>query len=112
MSVLSRVAAIDSSKLLRIIANVCFGEAAPQRRALQRTAAMGRKQQPSQRAETGSSLRVRGLSTIKEEADLQHKTHVRGAANGRKEPSLPNFCDAAKVGYRLAVENLQQPPRF
>jgi hypothetical protein len=22
-------------------------------------------------------------------ADLQHKTHIRGAANGRKEPSLP-----------------------
>jgi hypothetical protein len=37
-----RITVIGLAKLLQTFANVHFGEAAPQRKALQRTAAMGR----------------------------------------------------------------------
>jgi hypothetical protein len=43
-------------------------------------------------AESGPSLQVQSLTSIQEEADLQHKTHLRGAAKVFKEP---NVTDAA-----------------
>ena len=39
-------------------------------------------------AESGPSLQVLSLTSIQEEADLQHKTHLRGAAKVFKEPTL------------------------
>jgi hypothetical protein len=43
---------------------------------------------------------VQSLTSIQEEADLQHKTHLRGAAKVFKEP---NWTDAAMItngGFR------------
>jgi hypothetical protein len=45
MAAWSPVAVIGSAKMLRSIANVCFGEAASQRLANSRTAALGRTKQ-------------------------------------------------------------------
>ena len=41
------------------------------------------------RAESGHSLQVQSQTSIQEEADLQHKTHIHCAANVCKEPLLP-----------------------
>ncbi len=51
-------------------------------------------------AESGPSLQVQSLTSIKEEADLQHKTHVRGVANSSFGPFVSvvgdkNCLDAA-----------------
>jgi hypothetical protein len=37
---------------------------------------------------------------------------VQGAAKFCFEPSLPNFCDAAKVCYHGGDKNVQQPLGF
>jgi hypothetical protein len=45
-------------------------------------------------AESGPSLQVKSLTSIQEEADLQHKTHVRSAANVSFEPIVRHLHHA------------------
>ena len=53
-----RIAAIQAFDLLHLAANVRFGEAAPQRPAQRRMAALGRSRQSTPRADCGHSLRA------------------------------------------------------
>jgi hypothetical protein len=62
--------------------------------------ALGRSRRSTQRADCRPSLQVQSLTSIQEKADLQHKTHVRGAANGGKEPNPTDAALITNDGYR------------
>ena len=51
----------------------------------------------TQRAESRSSLQARSLTSIQEEADLEHKHRECGAANGSKEPNRPDAAPCMNV---------------
>ncbi len=77
--------------------------------------AMSRSLPPKPKADCGLSPQERNRKGSSKKADAQGiDQFFRGASAAKvgSEPSLPNFCNAAKVRYQVWVKNLQQLLEF